>query len=251
MNLTRAFGTVAGLALAAAGMVGLSGPAWAALPFATPTTCTFQTVNTGNYLTAVGGGGRTTDVIHSDATVARSWERFTLVDAGDGVHVGIRTLTGNYLTAVNGGGLQTDVIHSNATLLQAWEKFALVRQGGDGFAIQTVDGHFLTAVGGGNRTTDVVHSDATQVRSWELFRVQCNLTTVPNVQGFDDGSARNSITGAGLTVGGVTFDNNCVDVRGTVLFSSPGAGATVPRGSAVNLNESSGVDRNGRPCIFR
>ncbi|WP_185844925.1 PASTA domain-containing protein [Nonomuraea sp. WAC 01424] len=251
MNLRRALGTVAGLALAAAGMAALSGPAWAAPPFATPTTCTFQTVNTGNYLTAVGGGGRTTDVIHSDATVARSWERFTLVDAGDGVHVGIKTLTGNYLTAVNGGGLQTDVLHSDATLLRAWEKFALVRQGGDGFAIQTVDGHFLTAVGGGNRTTDVVHSDATQARAWELFRVQCDLTTVPNVQGFGDGGARNAIAGAGLTVGSVTFDNTCVDVFGTVLFSSPGAGATVPRGSAVNLRESSGRDASGRPCVLK
>ncbi|MFI9597836.1 PASTA domain-containing protein [Nonomuraea sp. NPDC052265] len=158
MNLRRAFGTVAGLALAAAGMAGLSGPAWAAPPIATPTTCTFQTFNTGNYLTAVGGGGRTTDVIHSDAT---------------------------------------------------------------------------------------------QARSWELFRLQCGLTTVPNVQGFDDGGARNSIAGAGLTVGAVTFDNTCVDVRGTVLFSSPGAGATVARGSAVNLTESSGVDRNGRPCVLK
>ena len=41
-----------------------------------PITCTFQTSN-GHYLTAVGGGGRTTDVIHSDATRVGSWERFT------------------------------------------------------------------------------------------------------------------------------------------------------------------------------
>ncbi|NUS09442.1 MAG: PASTA domain-containing protein [Nonomuraea sp.] len=250
MNLRRVSGMAAGLALAAAGVAGLSQPAWA-LPFATPATCTFQTFNTGNYLTAVGGGGRTTDVIHSDATVARSWERFTLVDAGDGVHFGIKTLTGNYLTAVNGGGLRSDVVHSNATILQAWEKFALVPQGGDGYAVQTVDGHFLTAVGGGNRTTDVIHSDATRAQSWELFHVRCGLTTVPNVLGFDDASARASITAAGLTVGSVSFDNTCVDVFGTVLFSSPGAGATVSRGSAVNLRESSGVDGSGRPCVIK
>jgi hypothetical protein len=30
----------------------------------------------GHYLTAVGGGGRTTDTIHSDATVANGWEKF-------------------------------------------------------------------------------------------------------------------------------------------------------------------------------
>ena len=30
----------------------------------------------GHFLTAVGRGGRTTDVIHSDATGISSWERF-------------------------------------------------------------------------------------------------------------------------------------------------------------------------------
>ena len=38
----------------------------AALPNTSYTSCTFQTP-LGYYLTAVGGGGRTTDVIHSDA----------------------------------------------------------------------------------------------------------------------------------------------------------------------------------------
>ncbi|HTJ32561.1 MAG TPA: hypothetical protein VL738_04975 [Dactylosporangium sp.] len=173
MQMRRAFSVAAGLALAAAGVVGLSAPASAAPFFATPATCSIQTVNTRNFLTAVGGGGRTSDVIHSDATVARSWETFTLVDAGDGVHVGIRTLTGNFLTAVGGGGRTTDTIHSDATRLQAWEKFNVVRFGGDGFGIQTIDGHWVTAVGGGGRTSDVIHTDATVVRSWELFFFNC------------------------------------------------------------------------------
>ena len=34
-----------------------------------------QTAN-GHYLTAVDGGGRTTDAIHSDATQVRAWEMF-------------------------------------------------------------------------------------------------------------------------------------------------------------------------------
>jgi hypothetical protein len=37
-----------------------------------------QTTN-GLYLTAVGGGGRITDVIHSDASVVRDWEKFHVV----------------------------------------------------------------------------------------------------------------------------------------------------------------------------
>jgi hypothetical protein len=42
-----------------------------------PITCSLQTSN-GYYLTAVGGGGRNTDVIHSDATRIGSWEQFRL-----------------------------------------------------------------------------------------------------------------------------------------------------------------------------
>ena len=38
--------------------------------------CTFKTYNKGRYLTAVGGGGRITDTIHSDATRIGSWEKF-------------------------------------------------------------------------------------------------------------------------------------------------------------------------------
>jgi hypothetical protein len=167
MHLRRVFSIAAGLALAATGVVALGSPASAA------STCSIQTVNTRNFLTAVGGGGRTTDVIHTNATVARSWEQFTLVPVGDGVHYGLRTLTGNYLTAVGGGGRTTDTIHSDATRLQAWEEFSIIRWGGDGFAIQTIDGHYVTAVGGGGRTTDVIHTNATVVQSWELFFFNC------------------------------------------------------------------------------
>ena len=136
--------------------------------------CTIKTIN-GHYLTAVGGGGRTTDVLHTDATIARGWEKFTLVDSGDGspFHYGLQTINGHYLTAVGGGGRNTDVVHSDATQLQAWEKFTLVGQGPSLVAIQTTNGHYLTAVGGGGRITDAIHSDATTVRAWEEFRVTC------------------------------------------------------------------------------
>src|SRR5689334_7136664 len=123
MNLRRAVSMAGALVLAAAGVLGMSEPAsWKLpLPLPFPSTCTIQTYNTGNFLTAVGGGGQTTDVIHSNATWPGAWETFFLVDAGNG-YVGIRTITGNYLTAVGGGGRTTDVIHSNATALLDWEK---------------------------------------------------------------------------------------------------------------------------------
>src|SRR2546421_9270677 len=155
MNLRRVLGGAAALAVVATGVVGLSSPASAAPPFPTPTLCTIYTW-TGNLLTAVGGGGRTSDVLHTDATVAGSWEGFTLVDAGDGVHVGIRTLTGNFLTALGGGGRATDAVHSDATALQAWGKVPVLSRFDGDFAIQTIDGHFLTAIGGGRSTIDAI-----------------------------------------------------------------------------------------------
>ncbi|UYL07377.1 hypothetical protein B9G69_010000 [Bdellovibrio sp. SKB1291214] len=93
-----------------------------------PITCAIQTY-TGNYVTGVGGGGRVTDVIHTDATKIGSWEKFTLIDSNSGqpiIEYGIQTKTGNFLTAVGGGGRITDVIHSDATQLRDWEKFRVI-----------------------------------------------------------------------------------------------------------------------------
>ena len=90
---------------------------------ASPTHWGIRTAN-GDYLTAVDGGGRTTDVIHSNATVLQAWEKFTFVPVGGGWY-GIQTIDGHYLTAVNSGGIGSAVeaIHSNATQIQAWEEF--------------------------------------------------------------------------------------------------------------------------------
>jgi hypothetical protein len=151
----------------------------AALPNTSYTSCTFQTP-LGYYLTAVGGGGRTTDVIHTDARRVGSWERLNLYYQGYSNVYAIQTsVTFNYLTAVGGGGRTTDVIHSDAIRPQSWERFNLVLLGvrNDGvglFALQTVDGHYLTAVGEGGRQTDTIHSDATRIQAWEEFYVSCN-----------------------------------------------------------------------------
>jgi acyl-CoA hydrolase len=50
-----------------------------------------------------GGGGRITDVIHSDATQLQAWEKLTLNSLGFGVY-DIQMIDGHYLTAVGGGG---------------------------------------------------------------------------------------------------------------------------------------------------
>jgi hypothetical protein len=123
MNLRRALSVAAGLLLAAAGVVGVSQPASATLPLPlpVPSTCLIQRYNTGNFLTAVGGGGQTTDVIHTNATALLDWEKFNLVPIGD--WFAIQTIDRHFLTAVGGGGQVNDVIHSNATGIGAWELF--------------------------------------------------------------------------------------------------------------------------------
>ena len=66
-----------------------------------------QTMVKRTYLTAVEGGGRTTNVIHTDAKRIGSWEKFRLLGRGRpsrGEYV-VQTVSGNYLTALNGGGL--------------------------------------------------------------------------------------------------------------------------------------------------
>lgn len=140
-------------------------------------TCSIQTV-TGHYLTAVGGGGRVADVIHTDATRVGAWEKFTLVDARVGtplVTYGIKTVKGRYLTAVGGGGRVADVIHTDATWLRGWERFVLIPLGSDQYAIQTSTGHYLTANHGGGQIKDAIHSDATKIGAWEKFRFKCGI----------------------------------------------------------------------------
>lgn len=136
---------------------------------------------TQTFLTAVNGGGKITDVIHTDATGIGSWERFRLLGGGGygpsrGQYV-IQTVSGNYLTAVNGGGLPgpvggTDPVHTDATQIGSWEHFRFgLDQYGWRNSIQTVNGHYLTAVGGGGKITDAIHTDAVQADAWEYFTV--------------------------------------------------------------------------------
>ena len=186
MSIKHALGRMTAIAAAATGLaaLALTGVASAstgqttapAVVIAWPV-CTIQSYD-GHYLSAIGGGGRTTDTIETNRTVPSTWETFTLVSTFGGY--GIKTSNGNLLTAVGGGGRTTDVIETNRTVLQEWEKFNLVpvaTQGRTGwYAIQTFDGHYLTAVnsGGIGSSPEAIHSNATQIQAWERFSVLCN-----------------------------------------------------------------------------
>ncbi len=143
----------------------------------------FSTTLKDTFITATGGGGHTTDVIHTDATVPRSWEFFRLWTAEGSEFYALQTIDGHFVTAVDAGGRTTDTIHTDATSVASWELFNLVRlygpieEGGIfvGFGLKTTRGFFLTAVGGGGHNSgDTIHTDATVPdtylnRSWELF----------------------------------------------------------------------------------
>jgi hypothetical protein len=136
--------------------------------------CAIQTYN-GSYLTAVDGGGRTTDAIHSNATSVGPNERFTLIQEDYGglpYYHSLQTAKGYFLTAEYGGGLIIEnVISSDRTAVGPWEKFIFVSKVDDWFAIQTISGNYLTAIDGGGRTTYVMNSNATWIRGWELFKL--------------------------------------------------------------------------------
>jgi hypothetical protein len=185
MNVKH-LGLIALTAVVAAGLAGMSTSSAGAAVAAAPANCVIRTW-TGNYVTAVGGGGRELDTLHTNATQIGSWERFALVPAGNGM-VAIQTVDGHYLTALSGGGLTDDMpgtsaIHTDATRIQAWEEFTLVPLNNGkpfGYAIRTINGHYLTAVEGGGQTTTpqghiIMDTIATSVNNWEQFQVICGL----------------------------------------------------------------------------
>lgn len=145
-----------------------------------PFTCFIQTAD-GHYVTAVGGGGRTTDVMHTNATVPSTWERFTMVPMGDlFFHFALRTASGNYVTAVNSGGLSSstvpDVLHTNATRIGTWEEFSTVGIAAGGVGIRVWDNHFLAALNGGNRTSRAFDSNRVNlIQPDTAFRFTCNV----------------------------------------------------------------------------
>jgi hypothetical protein len=137
-----------------------------------------QTVLKATYLTAVDGGGQTTDAIYTNVWQAVGPnEKFTLWVSGNPYYA-FQTADGSYLTAVNGGGLTTNAVETAPKQLNAWALFKLVPSynaaGLPPFpvAIQTLRGFFLTAVGGGGQAdADAIHADGTKAQSWEYFLV--------------------------------------------------------------------------------
>jgi hypothetical protein len=132
-------------------------------------------------LIAVGGGGRTTDVIHTHSQQGdpEAWQKFKFwADSATRQYYAFQTANGNFITANEGGGRITNTIFSVATDVRAWEMFKLLPQSPFScWAIQTLKGYFLTAVGGGGHPnsaddgSDTIHTDALNVAEWERFDI--------------------------------------------------------------------------------
>jgi len=105
-------------------------------------TFSIQTL-TGNFVTAVGGGGHSSRAFHTDATVALAWEKFHLLRTGD-LTVGhlhfyaIRPIGTDlgFLTAINGGNRKVNAMTAKSPLVDN-SRFNLQKQPDGTFAIGT------------------------------------------------------------------------------------------------------------------
>jgi hypothetical protein len=135
----------------------------------------FQTDLKGRYVTAVDGGGRTTDVIHTNVGgPPRASETFRIwVDIATHQYYAFETANGHFVTANNGGGLIENAIHTSATSINGWGMFRVLPTGRFlPHAIQTLRGFFLTAVGGGGHDSgETIHTDSVVADEWERFNI--------------------------------------------------------------------------------
>ena len=146
------------------------------------------TTITGNYVTAVDGGGQSTRAFHTDAVVASAWEQFYITklgDLGQGYYYAIRpvgtiyggnsSIYGRYLSATSGGGLTTGNAIEPVYGLGITTKFKLVLQSNGTYAMQTSNGvNYVTADQGGglahgSSNDGNLQTDRIMAQAWEQF----------------------------------------------------------------------------------
>lgn len=155
-----------------------------------------------NYVTALGGGGKSTDAFHTDAAQTDTWEYFYILksgDLGDGYQYAIRPAGTGYvpgqgdnprfISATDGGGR---IINAMTSSTSVWnnEIFTVLKQPDGTYALRTRTGNFVTAVGDGGlahptSTSDTLHTDATQIQAWERFNIE---ERSPGLYGIQTGS---------------------------------------------------------------
>ncbi len=168
----------------------------------------------GHFLTAVGGGGRTNDAIHVDATEVRDWEYYSIVKCGN--------LGSGYVYAIKPvqrpDGISTtwQLAATSSQNIQVYRSFnsqligmRLLLQADGTYAIQVPSGSYVTAEKGGgianaNFTKNpALRTRATAIRDWEKFRISADLNckyTIRTVNGKYVAVARTDIEGDGPNI---------------------------------------------------
>ena len=151
-------------------------------------TCAIRTPS-GNYVTAVNGGGMgdppyMLSPIHTNARLIGPWEQFRIywIDPLR-QRFALQTANGHYVTMVNGGGMGEPAnqypIHTDATQIGLWETFTFIELLDGKYGIQTSGGFYLSAVNGGGMGEPAnqypIHTDAMHIGAWEILSSQ----TVP------------------------------------------------------------------------
>ena len=169
----------------------------------------------GNFITAVSGGGRTTDVIHTDALGIDVWEEFRIAPTGSSgaFSVSIQTHSKNFLTAVGMGGKTTNAILSDAVAVGTWENFFVRKWHQDFGAIEyfIVDANknqAIAARGGGGQTQNTIQfvGESGVPLDWARFTLLLQsdgsfaLRTV-------NGHYLTAVNGGGLDYGTTQTDN--------------------------------------------
>jgi hypothetical protein len=179
----------------------------------------FQTSN-GNFITAVDGGGRTTDVLHTDAVSIGAWEQFRIAQAGPSgaFSVSIQTSSNNFLTAVGLGGKTTDAIHSDATKVGSWETFFIRKWGDVGhrspaasqyFIVDTSKNQAIAARGGGGQTQNTIQFAGTSGNiplDWARFTLIPQSNGSYALQTINENYVT-AVDGGGLDYGTESSDN--------------------------------------------
>ena len=175
----------------------------------------FQTYS-GNFITAVDGGGLTSDVIHTDATDIAAWEEFQIALVGGKpgpFPISIQTVKGNYLTAVGMGDKLTNAIHSDATKVQDWEIFFLRKAGdlGSGFQyfIVPIDSQQAMAAkngGGLTQNTLQLYGQSGVHLDWARFSLILQPNGSHAIQTVN-GNYLTAVNGGGLDYGTTQTDN--------------------------------------------
>ena len=92
----------------------------------------------GQYVCAEGGGG---GEVFANRSAVAAWEKFRLMDLGDG-NVALRAANGQYVCAENGGGSK---LVANRNSIGAWETFRVIERGSGNIALQVANGQYVCA----------------------------------------------------------------------------------------------------------